>query len=235
MRPSREATQRDDWGDEEAAEKDPALDVRRGPSIGSGREGRDGSRGGRGGRDDARSFREDGNRGFGGAGRGSGFGASRSPLFGQSDTRERSGDKASGSRYYGDRGGGAQGEARPAASWRGPPGEAGGGVRRPSERSAPRPAYASDPGASSQTMAADAPASAKAIAAAYAASRPAAAKPLPLPVVREHDSDKGTFFHGASFRGSGASAEVISALAAIGITRPSHVQVWTNTCHMCEP
>ncbi len=47
----------------------------------------------------------------------------------------------------------------------------------------------------------------------------------PLPVVRERDSDKGTFFHGGSFKSCGASSEVIAALAALGISRPSHVQV----------
>ena len=54
---------------------------------------------------------------------------------------------------------------------------------------------------------------------------PPPSKPEPLPVVRAQDSDKGTFFHGSTFRAVGASPEVISALAAIGITRPSHVQV----------
>ena len=57
-------------------------------------------------------------------------------------------------------------------------------------------------------------------------ARPAAPiKPQPLPVVRERDSDKGTFFHkSTSFKGIGASPEVIAALSALGITRPSHVQ-----------
>ena len=241
--PSRSASQRDDWGDEEEeVQGGPGREVRRGASIGGRRENGDSSRGGRGsgdgGRGSPRSFREeDGNHGSGATGRGgsgegarSGFGAARSSLFGQTDTRGRGSNENPGPRYgrqrddegsrYGGRGGSAQGEGRPAASWR---------ENGPSERSGPRSTYAAGPGSSQTTMASvsAAPASASAVAAAYAASRPAAAKPLPLPVVRERDSDKGTFFHGASFRGSGASAEVVAALAAIGITKPSHVQVWT--------
>jgi len=63
------------------------------------------------------------------------------------------------------------------------------------------------------------------IAAASRSRAVAPSKPDPLPVVRERDSDKGTFFHkSTSFKGIGASPEVIAALSALGITRPSHVQ-----------
>ncbi|KAG2448777.1 hypothetical protein HYH02_006129 [Chlamydomonas schloesseri] len=51
-------------------------------------------------------------------------------------------------------------------------------------------------------------------------------RPLPydLPIVRPYDGDKGTFFAGASWRGVGASEEVVAALRTLGIQRPSHIQ-----------
>lgn len=56
--------------------------------------------------------------------------------------------------------------------------------------------------------------------------RPARRLPLlpALPVVRANDVDKGTFFHGSTFKAVGASTEVVVALRELGITRPSHVQ-----------
>eukprot|EP00198_Chlamydomonas_reinhardtii_P001248 XP_001690583.1 DEAD/DEAH box helicase-related protein [Chlamydomonas reinhardtii] len=51
-------------------------------------------------------------------------------------------------------------------------------------------------------------------------------RPLPydLPIVRPYDGDKGTFFAGATWRGVGASEEVVAALKTLGIQRPSHIQ-----------
>ena len=46
----------------------------------------------------------------------------------------------------------------------------------------------------------------------------------PPPVVRANDNDKGSFYHGSSFKQIGATAEVIAALQTLGITKPSHVQ-----------
>lgn len=46
-----------------------------------------------------------------------------------------------------------------------------------------------------------------------------------IPVVRPGQAASSTFFSSTRFEELGASPEVVSALAALGITRPSHIQV----------
>jgi hypothetical protein len=61
---------------------------------------------------------------------------------------------------------------------------------------------------------------------AAAATRAAPPAPVDIPVVRrERLPEKGTFFSGASWAELGASEEVAATLKAMGVTRPSHVQV----------
>lgn len=65
-----------------------------------------------------------------------------------------------------------------------------------------------------------------ALAGASTPTSTSAAKPSPLPVVRPNDGDKGTFFDSQTFKQAGASNEVLAALRELGISRPSHIQVW---------
>lgn len=56
---------------------------------------------------------------------------------------------------------------------------------------------------------------------------------MPIPIIRENDTDKGTFFSTTTFKALGCTPEVVTALRNIGIGRPSHVQVQAFQAFRC--
>jgi hypothetical protein len=47
---------------------------------------------------------------------------------------------------------------------------------------------------------------------------------MDLPIVREQDRDKGTFFAGSTFAGLGLAQDIQAALRTLGVKKPSHIQ-----------
>ncbi|KAI8469617.1 MAG: P-loop containing nucleoside triphosphate hydrolase protein [Monoraphidium minutum] len=171
--------------------------------------GRGGERGGRGGERAERSYERGGERSERG-GRGSERGERSFERGGDRAERggERWGERSErggrggerGERSY-ERGGerGSSGGERGGERWGERGGRGGGGRGR--ELGGGRGAWGAAPG-------------------------PPAPSAANIPIVRlDGGPGKGTFFHGSSWSELGASEDVISALKALGITRPSHVQV----------
>jgi ATP-dependent RNA helicase DDX18/HAS1 len=55
---------------------------------------------------------------------------------------------------------------------------------------------------------------------------------MDLPIIREQDKDKGTFFASSTFGGLGLSQDLQAALRTLGIKKPSHIQV-SLLLHRC--